>query len=212
MGGGRMPSVTIVGCGPGSRDFASRAALQAIAQADLLLGARRLLDEFGETGNTVHYTSVRDTLQTIRDNSGKNVVILVTGDPGFFSITACIIREFGNENVTVIPGISSMTYAFDRLGLSWHDAVFVSAHREMPPDFAETAAAAKKIGILTSPSNTPAILAAAINADVVAGRRFYVGERLSYPDEKLREYTYRQVCGLKTDELSVLIIVRQEEG
>jgi cobalt-precorrin-7 (C5)-methyltransferase len=209
--GVQMKGITVVGCGPGSRLHATGSALQAIEQADMLIGARRLLDEFGKGKRSIPYRSVDDTLAILHTNKNEDVAVLVTGDPGFFSITACIIREFGSENVNVVPGISSMTYAFDRLGLSWHDAVFISAHKAMPEDFSAVVTASDKLGILTSPSHTPAILVSAIDVDVAAPRCFYVGENLSYPNENLGEYSYEQTCAMEAAELSVLIIVRREK-
>ncbi len=206
-----MSAITIVGCGPGCWQYASHAAMQAIANADILVGTKRLIEEFGAGKNALVYTSVRATLETIRANSDKNIAVLVTGDPGFFSITTLIIREFCASAISIIPGISSITYAFDRLGIPWHDAVFMSAHKAVPADFVEKIAGCAKVGILTSPSHTPAILAQKIDPDVAVNRRFYVGERLSYCDEKLCEYSYAQVCAMAADELSVLIIVKNEE-
>ena len=209
--GVRMKRITIVGCGPGSRLHATGSALQTIEQADVLIGARRLLDEFGKGKRSIPYRSVDDTLAILHTNKNEGVAVLVTGDPGFFSITACIIREFGIKNVTVVPGISSMTYAFSRLGIPWQDALFLSAHKEMPPDFSNTISVSKKIGILTSPIYTVSRCAAAMRLTNPARYRFFVGMRLSYPDENLGEYAFEKVCGMDTGDLSVLIVLQREE-
>ena len=206
-----VPAITIVGCGPGSRKYASQAALEAIASATMLVGAQRLVDEFGAGKTALAYTTVKDTLETIRRNSKKKIAVLVTGDPGFFSITALIMRDFSAGGVSIVPGISSITYAFSRLGIAWHDAVFISAHKTIPVDFDQKVTASAKSGILTSPSHTPARLVAQLEHNIAAGRRYFLGERLSYPDEKLCEYNYAQICRIKADDLSVLIIVKNEE-
>jgi len=206
-----VPAITIVGCGPGSRKYVSQAALEAIAEATMIVGAQRLVDEFGAGKTALAYTSVKDTLETIRRNSKEKIAVLVTGDPGFFSITALIMREFSASGVSIVPGISSITYAFGRLGIAWHDAVFMSAHKTIPVDFGQKVTASVKSGILTSPSHTPASLVAQLGNNIAAGRRFFVGERLSYPDEKLCGYNYEQICRLKADDLSVLVIIKNEE-
>jgi precorrin-6y C5,15-methyltransferase (decarboxylating) CbiE subunit len=187
------------------------AALRAIADAAILIGAKRLIDEFGDGKNVVEYISIKETLQAIRDNTGKNVAVLVTGDPGFFSITALIIREFGYDSVKIIPGISSITYAFSRLGLSWHDAVFLSAHKEMPDNFEKIANVSRKIGILTSPRHNVLRCAMAIGVSTTMHFRFFVGVRLSYPDELLKECTIEQMRTIDTGDLSVLIAIRKED-
>jgi cobalt-precorrin-7 (C5)-methyltransferase len=206
-----MKRITIVGCGPGSRLHSTGSALQAIEQADILIGAERLLDEFGKGKRSIPYRSVGSTLETLRTRKNEGIAVLVTGDPGFFSITASIIREFGIENVNVVPGISSMTYAFDRLGLSWHDAVFISAHKEMPADFAEVVSGIKKVGILTSPTCTVARCVVEMRLTNPTQYRFFVGTRLSYPEEQLGEYSFESVCKMDEGDLSVLIMQKQEE-
>lgn len=208
--GVQMSQITIVGCGPGSREYASQASFRAIADADLLVGAQRLLDDFGECKNSVPYTSVAEILQVIRDNRKKNVAVLVTGDPGFYSITALVTSEFPPPATAIIPGISSMTYAFSKLGLMWHDTVFISAHKEMPENFAQIAAASRKLGILTSPRHTVARCAAALKVNDKETWRFYVGTRLSYPDEQLGEYSFDEVCEMDTGDLSVLLLIKKD--
>jgi precorrin-6y C5,15-methyltransferase (decarboxylating) CbiE subunit len=203
-----MSAVTIVGCGPGSRDYASAAALRAIAEADVVIGARRLIDELARQKTAYPFDGVARTLRRIREQAGKRIAVLVSGDPGFHSLTACIVRELGTAHVTIVPGISAMTYAFARLGLAWHEARLVSAHSTMPPDLTALVGAHGTVGILASPANPVSSLVAGIDPAVARNRRFVVCERLSYPDERLTDYAYEQVLGLRTDPLTVLIITQ----
>ena len=39
----------------------------------------------------------------------KNIAVLVTGDPGIFSLARLVIERFGREQCRVIPGISSIS-------------------------------------------------------------------------------------------------------
>jgi len=205
-----MSSITIVGCGPGSKEYATLAALNVIRDSDMLIGAKRLIDEFVTDKHAVVFTTIEDTLKTI-GNCKKKVAVLVTGDPVFFSLTSCIIREFGKISVSIIPGLSSITYAFGRMGIPWHDAAFMSAHKELPKNLNEFVKRCPKIGLLTSPKYSVEVLAGEIDPVSAVNRRFFVGQNLSYRDESLKEYKFEELKGLKTDPLSVLIITTMEQ-
>ena len=60
------------------------------------------------------------------------VTVLVSGDPGFFSLAKLVLRRFGRENCRIVPGISSVHVAFSRICLDWADAKIISAHVSDP--------------------------------------------------------------------------------
>jgi len=130
------PRITIVGCGPGSADHITPAARKAAQGADVLVGAERLLNAFGETEaeRVVVRAEIPKVLSQIEQHlgAGRSVAVLVSGDPGLFSLAQPIIERFGIRNCRVIAGISSVQQAFARLGLSWHDARILSAHGTSP--------------------------------------------------------------------------------
>ena len=172
MGKGKMSSITIVGCGPGNKSYATPAAIEAIMKADLLIGARRLIDEFGNGKHSIAYDSVTGTIQSIKNNNCKNIAVLVSGDPGFYSLTSCILKEFANLKISVIPGICSLIYAFDRLCIPWQDARFLSAHKSLPDDLGLCVSGNNKLGILTSPQYNAAQLVRNIKLSVAKNYRF----------------------------------------
>ena len=130
--------ITIVGCGPGSPEYVTPAAIAAVEKADLLIGTERLVRLFSPrpTQSVVVNSTVEQALDAIEQRPDcKNVAVLVTGDPGIFSLARLVIERFGREQCRVIPGISSVQAAFARLGLDWADTRILSAHKEDPdPD------------------------------------------------------------------------------
>src|SRR5690606_29485493 len=62
----------------------------------------------------------------------RPVVVLASGDPGFFGIVRALAERFGPERLDVRPGVPSVAAAFARIGLPWDDAVVVSAHGRDP--------------------------------------------------------------------------------
>ena len=55
------------------------------------------------------------------------VLILASGDPGFFGPVRHLREAFGKLPIHVAPATSAIANAFARLGLNWDDAVVISA-------------------------------------------------------------------------------------
>jgi precorrin-6y C5,15-methyltransferase (decarboxylating) CbiE subunit len=128
--------ITIVGCGPGSPDYVTPAARTAALAADVLVGAERLLSAFpaGSARRIVVRADIPEVLDRIGEHlaAGRRIAILVSGDPGLFSLAQPVMERFGAGNCRVIPGISSVQAAFARLGIPWHNARILSAHKATP--------------------------------------------------------------------------------
>jgi precorrin-6y C5,15-methyltransferase (decarboxylating) CbiE subunit len=126
--------ITIVGCGPGSLAYITPAALRAIEEAEVLIGAGRLLNLFPESGaeRITVGGQVQEVLEQITHRKTKKIAVLVSGDPGLSSLAKPVIRLFGRKNCLVIPGISSVQTAFARLGLDWLGARIIDAHGQNP--------------------------------------------------------------------------------
>ena len=121
-----LPHIFVVGCGPGARSILPTLR-RAVAEAEALVGSRRLLDLFADGGRqerTVVEGDVAAALAAIETHraAGRRVAVLVSGDPGLFSLARCVAERFGRANCRFIPGVSSVQLAFARLGLDWSDA------------------------------------------------------------------------------------------
>jgi precorrin-6y C5,15-methyltransferase (decarboxylating) CbiE subunit len=147
---GLTPTIAIVGCGPGHPDYLTAAAVKAVALAEVLVGAQRLLDLFPHhPAEMIRVDAkIEQVLEAITLRAGKRVAVLVTGDPGLASLARPIIRRFGPERCRIIPGISSVQAAFARLGLDWLDARIIDAHGKDPDPGADTLTGAAKIAVL----------------------------------------------------------------
>jgi precorrin-6Y C5,15-methyltransferase (decarboxylating) len=108
------------------------------------------------------------------------VVVLASGDPGFFGIVATLRRA--GLSPTVIPAPSSVAHAFARLGLPWDDALVVSAHGRDLRRAVNVCRAHRKVAVLTAPGAGPEELAKEL-ADLP--RRIVVASRLGTPDERI---------------------------
>ena len=126
----KKPWITIAGCGPGGKDYITPAALAAIRQADILVGAGRLLETFPKSRvkRIPVGADVEAALNQMKTCKGRKVTVLVTGDPGLCSFAKPVVKRFGPASCRIIPGISSVQTAFARAGTDWQDARIINAH------------------------------------------------------------------------------------
>ena len=144
--------IVVVGIGPGNPDYIVPKGLKAIEQAKFLVGGRRALNQFAADGQeTCPITAdIQGVMDFIRAKIKRDkVVAMVSGDPGYYSLLDALRREFPAEQITVIPGISAMQYAFARLALPWHDAVLASFHGRTPAAQDIAYKQGKILGLLT---------------------------------------------------------------
>jgi precorrin-6Y C5,15-methyltransferase (decarboxylating) len=132
------------------------------------------------------------------------VVVLASGDPGFFGIARLLAERFGGENLRVVPGVSSVALAFARAGLSWDDALTVSAHGRDPRRAANICRSHPKVAVLTSPDFGPAELAGKLGD---LDRTFVVAERLGGPDERVFRGGAAAVAATQWQDPNVVLVL-----
>jgi precorrin-6B C5,15-methyltransferase / cobalt-precorrin-6B C5,C15-methyltransferase len=161
-------------------------ALSRVAAATLVVGAsRHLADGVPDGAERLVLGDLDAALGRLAGHSG-DAVVFASGDPGFFGITRALRRA--GLRFEVLPAVSSIAVAFARLGLSWDDAVVVSAHGTAGGRGLRRAVnvcrAHPKVAVLTGPGAGPADLAAAL-----PGRRIVVAARLGAPGERIGVYS-----------------------
>jgi len=208
--------VTIVGCGPGSRKFLTGYAMQQIIHAEVMIGSRRLLSLFPDADADTYVLSNNYKLLITRivslSKKNKKVVVLVSGDPGFFSYSKLIVDKLGVEKCEVIPGISSVQLAFARIGRTWNDACFMSLHGRS----GKLAAVVKKISdndkvaVLTDNANNVKLIAKKLLETGIKERKVFVCENLSLEKERIREFDVSSILKIRVSDLNVVIFLDEE--
>jgi precorrin-6Y C5,15-methyltransferase (decarboxylating) len=96
------------------------------------------------------------------------------------------VDAYTGIDLMVLPGISSVTLAFARAGLSWTDAFVVSAHGRRLARAVNVCRAHPLVAVLTGPGTGPAELGAALTG---VPRQMFVGEDLGLPTERTGWWT-----------------------
>ena len=179
-----------------------------LGDAALVAGGERHLEMLGvERGRAVVLKGdLSETLAKIED-AEDSVVVLASGDPGFFGIVRLLGARFGGENLRVLPGLSSVARAFAGAGLSWDDAVAVSAHGRDPRRAVNVCRAHPKVAVLTAPGFGPAELALELDG---LGRSFVVAERLGEPDEGIFRGESPAIAGMNWNDPNVVLVLDEQ--
>lgn len=206
-----MRKVTIIGAGPGNPDLLSRAALDAIDIADVVIGAHRALAGIDVPPDVVRCELVKtaDIVAALTDAaSWQRAVVVMTGDVGLFSGARRLVEALSGDaqvDVRVIPGISSASYLAARLARPWQDWRFASAHG-VACDIVVEAERAGELFLVTSGGEDPSRLSDELVQAGFGDARVTVAERLSYPDERITCATASEIAGQTFDDLNVMLI------
>ncbi len=203
----RQPAVKIIGIGPGNRNSMTLDALYAIENADCLIGARRILetaDHFGKASfEAISEQTISEFIHTHSEYS--SFAVLMSGDTSFFSGTKRLLPLLSDCDVEVMPGISSLSYLCSRLNVSCEDIHSVSLHgrtHNIIPDVRSN----NRLFVLTGGENTVSSICGQLDQNGLGNVLMTVGERLSYPDEKITSGTPNKMANRSYAPLSVILL------
>ncbi|MGR3177638.1 MAG: precorrin-6y C5,15-methyltransferase (decarboxylating) subunit CbiE [Candidatus Anammoxibacter sp.] len=204
--------ITIVGCGPGHKGYITQIGLEKIEGAEVLVGSKRLLGMFPEIKAErillgKDYKSLADKINGLKKS---NVAILVSGDPGFFSLAKILIKRFGIDNCAVIPGISSVQLAFARIGENWNDARFISLHGrdEELDNLIQTIKQNEKVAVLTDENNNPSKIAKLLVHNKITDRKAYIFENLTLENEFIHKLDIKSMCEVDVKGMNIVVFIK----
>lgn len=209
-----MATFTIVGTGTGTPQYMLPLALEIIETADVLIGGERNLAPWqGLKDKKFFYikSPLHEVVKIIkRYYHSEKVVILVSGDPGFYSLLNYLSKHFERSEIKVIPGISSVQVAFARLSLPWHDAVLLNLHgREL--NILDPFLQQDKIALLTDPVNNPQKIYEYLLAKGKKQGIIHVCTNLGYENEEIKTLKIEEslVENLYITQPTVMVIMNE---
>ena len=177
--------ITILGVGLGDPGSLTKAAEDACRAADLIVGAKRVTDALARFGKPVrNAVAARDIEAILRTTPGENVVVAMSGDTGFYSGTKSLLPLIQDLKPAVLPGISSVAAFAARVGVSWDDALLLSAHGR-PCNYVTKIRRSPKTIVLVGGDRGVVDLLGALTDNGLGQLPVTVGENLSYPEERI---------------------------
>lgn len=207
--------IYIIGIGPGSSEYLTKKAVDTVKTSDYTVGSTRAIDLFDEVNNKIAF-NVKDLLDKLEKGvdlaiEGNTVSILSTGDPGFSGVLNTVLRianekNFPEEKIEVIPGISSLQLAAARNHIQWDNANVMTFHgRENIEDILKVINNGKTT--IALPSKKVRDMAQfLLDNGVDEHREVVVCERLSYDDEKIVRSTLKDIANSEFTYMCIMVI------
>jgi len=203
--------ILIVGCGPGAPDLLTPAARKAIEEAEVLVGTSHLLDLFpNHPAERIRVQAdIPRTLEEIAVRLPRQkIAVLVTGDPGLYSLAQPVLKRFGREFCEILPGISSLQVAFARLGMDWVNARIIDAHGGDPDVDSALLAREDKIAIFVGRAEAIKWVANFVRA-IGEGFTIYACENLTLEGEKIRQVKAEDLRNLVVSSRTIVLLVKE---
>lgn len=123
-------TVYLTGIGTGSALGMTLEAEKIIREADILIGADRLLEPYRKNGRRILCSwkpqEIREFLDT--QENWQKAAVLLSGDVGFYSGASKTAGALEGYDVKMVPGISSVPALCAKLSLPWQDMKLISLH------------------------------------------------------------------------------------
>ncbi|WP_400216502.1 cobalt-precorrin-7 (C(5))-methyltransferase [Methanobrevibacter smithii] len=207
--------IYIIGIGPGSSEYLTKKAVDTVKTSDYTVGSTRAIDLFDDVNNKIAF-NVKDLLDKLEKGvdlaiEENTVSILSTGDPGFSGVLNTVLRianekNFPEEKIEVIPGISSLQLAAARNHIQWDNANVMTFHgRENIEDILKVINNGKTT--IALPSKKVRDMAQfLLDNGVDEHREVVVCERLSYDDEKIVRSTLKDIANSEFTYMCIMVI------
>lgn len=208
--------ITLAGVGMGASDNMTKEVKTAIMDADILLGAERVIRPYQprlEMRPFYYAEQIVPYLKEIQERRllsgvGK-VVILFSGDSGFYSGCRLVYDSLQREiqqgqlhaSVRILPGISAVSYLASHIGESYHDAEVYSMHGKRLCNLAEIIRNSAKTFLLLSDVKDLNMLGEILLTDGLASCEIVAGYQLSYGQQKIQTLTPQECLEVGEDGL-----------
>ena len=198
--------VYLIGVGMGNPGTMTAEALEAVRACPVLVGAPRLLESWAQDHDCVPLIAGADIAEYIGKQQEGPIGVLLSGDTGFYSGAKRLWALLEDHEVVTLPGISSLSYFCAKLHTDWQDVKIVSAHGRSHNVVGEIQRNGRTFA-LTGGSTKAQDICRELTGRGLGDVTVSVGERLSYPDERVVTGTAAQLAEETFADLSVLLAV-----
>lgn len=199
----------VVGVGPGSPELLTAEASKIIKNADCIVAAPRNAGLAAGHVNILLLNDFTETFENMHEELKKgSVAVLVSGDPGIYSLLPLIKNRFSAAELKVIPGIGALQYLCCVVGEAWRGSAILSGHGQ-PLSSVQLLTAAdrnEKTILFCDGDKSPKWVCKTLQESDIENLEIVVGERLSYPDQRVSRGIPSLLAGMDFDPLSVVLI------
>ena len=228
LGNESQKKICIVGIGMEGKNTITVEGKRWIENADLLIGAKRMVESVtkyreSEESPKLFVGNVKETGQkeifvsydsdeiagTIKKSNHKNIVVLMSGDCGFFSGCKKLLEKMDGYDVKIVSGISSAVYFANAIGISWQDMNFVSLHGTCSNVITEIKSHAKTFFLLGGTMGVGDLCFKMMEYGY-GNLQVYAGENLGLENERILSGKAKSMTGADFSGLSVMLVLNHE--
>lgn len=215
----KLMRITLAGIGMGNRNTLTKEAEESIDTADILLGAERMIRPYYPRLEKKPYYRVEEILLYLKAQQElltreTNVVILFSGDSGFYSGSSPMYRRLKEEiekgrlfaDLRVLPGISSVSYLAACVGESYQDARILSMHGKEVFQLARQIRTNPKTYLLMSGVQDVQKLGRTLLKEGLESCEVITGYQLSYENQEICTLTPMECSERKAEGLYTCLI------
>ncbi len=208
--------IILAGIGMGSESGMTGEVCEAIKEADILLGAERMLSRYQPKIEKHPFYQAEQIIPYLEElqektvlSEDRNVVILMSGDSGFYSGCRRLYEALDMEirggrlkaSLHVMPGISSISYLAACIGESYQDASIYSMHGKELRNLARKIKNSPKIFLLTSGVKDVNRLGELLMEADLTECEVITGYQLSYEEQQIEKHTPSECSRLREEGL-----------
>ena len=200
----------VLSAGPGGAAELTPAVREAIAASRAVAAAPRHRHLAAGHPNVVEMSGFKETFERLREElKAGDVSLLVSGDAGIFRLLPLIKKNFPDEDIVVLPGVSSLQSLCAKAGETWQDAVILSGHgRDIPDEkILDAAEHNRSVIFFCDAKKNPAWLCALLDSAGLGGVSAVVGERLGSEEERVRRGAARELARESFDSLAIALLI-----
>lgn len=212
--------ITLAGIGMGSRNSLTKEVCEKIEEADILLGAERMLEPYKprmEKKPIYLAKQIIPYLQGIQKGypmKKVKVAVLFSGDSGFYSgcqpLYHALQEEINNgrlkAQIHIMPGISSVAFLASCIGESYQDAAVYSMHGKEMHNLARRIQIEYKTFLIMSGVKDVNRLGETLKKAGMNNCEIITGYQLSYANQQIKKRTPNECIAMKEEGLYICFV------
>ena len=206
-------TVALVGIGMGRAENMTIEAKEACQNADVLIGAARMLETVKELKKPSFVSCQAEEIKAFAEAHPEyeRIAIVLSGDPGFYSGARRLTALFGEEELQIYSGVSAVAYLCSKLHMSWEEVKLVSLHGRTP-NIIEAVKRHRNVFALIGRPEEINELCERLICYGLEKVILTVGEALSYPEERIISGTAAELRHCSFAALTAVLLQNREAG
>lgn len=214
--------ITLLGIGMGNVNTMTVEGKDACKRAQLIIGAKRMVEcavSLYDGNQEISYSYKADEICTyiLEHPEYEQIVVALSGDVGFYSGAKKLLDEFRRygidiqNEVSVLPGISSVSYFSAKIKKSYEDVALISIHGREQSVIEHLKKCGKVFAIVGTTDGIKSLCGQLVAFDL-GDTKVWIGENLSYEKESILNGTAESFVEYDSDVLSVIYLENHRIG